>query len=49
MLEQYIYSLLSKLFGLGLAIGCIHFMRRSLKQDWPEANPDAWKDKEDDW
>ena len=49
MLEYFVYSTLSKLFVIGLAVGCIYFMRRSLKQEWPKANPDAWKDKDNDW
>ena len=49
MLEQYVYSILSKLVGIGLAVGCIYLLRRALRQKWPKANPDAWKDKDDDW
>lgn len=48
MLEQGIYSILCKLFGFGWAIGCIYLLRRSLKQEWPEADPAAWKDKDDE-
>ncbi len=49
MLEHYFISILCKLVGLGLAVGCIEYLRRSLKQEWPKADPDAWKDKDDGW
>ena len=48
-LEHYFISILCKPFGLGLAVGCIEDLRRSLEQEWPKAEPDAWKDKDDGW
>ncbi len=49
MLEPYIYSILFKLLGLGMALACYLGLRRSIRQPWPEADPEAWKDKDDDW
>ena len=47
MLEHYLIAILCVLFGVGLAIGYIRYLRRSLKRKWPKAAPEAWKVK--DW
>ncbi len=49
MLEAYLFSYFWKLLGIGVAIGSIIALRRSLKQAWPKADPEAWKDKDHDW
>ena len=46
MLKHYIIAVVCVLFGVGLVVGYIKYLRYSLKQKWPKANPDAWKDKD---
>ncbi len=49
MQEHLVFSILIKLVGLGFAVGCYLGLRRLIRQPWPKADPDAWKDKDDDW
>lgn len=48
MLEHYLIALLCVLLGVVLVRIYIKKLKHSLKQKWPKANPDAWKDK-DEW
>ncbi len=49
MFEHVVIAILCVLFGVGLALGYIKYLRGSLKRKWPKANPEAWKDKDENW
>ena len=48
MAEHYVIALLCLIFGAALAHIYIKKLRASLKKKWPKADPEAWRDKEDD-
>ena len=48
LLDHYLIAIFCILFGVAIALIYIKHLKRSLKQKWPKANPDAWKDKDED-